>query len=596
MSPYLRRVAPLLTGALVLAGAPLLASSPASAVPTLPGVGCVVNAVQSVASTGGAQSIPDLGTAVTKTIPVADSGALEWLRVKTDLTHSRVGDLLVTLTSPAGSVLTLTSNNGGTSANSFNGTWWDDQAGLTNPPGSVAEAALASGPQTTLAPEEGLAGLRGENVNGNWVLSVTDQAINGSSGSLAGWTLEYATRSGAAPDVSDTGTGTLQGGAIPALGHQTFTYPFGDVTGTVRGVTTRFDITGATQDVKATLTDPTGNVVTLTNANPSGPFSSFAGGLTLTDAAGVVPGLGPIADQLVAFLFGGIKTVTPQEPLSLLNGDAASGLWTLDIWSLGGPLTLNSWGLDLTSSTCGLDGAITPLTQLPTSLPLGSTVAYAVSVTNNRLAPLDLSTLKLVLPNGLDLVSVTSTIGSCAGLSCALGTLLPGTQAVVVYLLKAVTDGVKNVSVLLTSGGTDALPLNNVLNIATTVPAGSGPGASVKDTTAPGLVLVLGKDKLRTVTTKGLLAAAGWTEAGKLVLTVKLPGKVAKKLKLPRVIGKRTVVTSKAGTAKIRVKITKKAARKLLKAHKKVRLVLKGQLRDAAGNLGKASAGGTYKP
>ena len=156
-------------------------------------------------------------------------------------------------------------------------------------------------------------------------------------------------------------------------------------------MTTRFDITGATQDVKATLTDPTGNVVTLTNANPSGPFSSFAGGLTLTDAAGVVPGLGPIADQLVAFLFGGIKTVTPQEPLSLLNGDAASGLWTLDIWSLGGPLTLNSWGLDLTSSTCGLDGAITPLTQLPTSLPLGSTVAYAVSVTNNRLAPLDLA-------------------------------------------------------------------------------------------------------------------------------------------------------------------------------------------------------------
>jgi hypothetical protein len=77
---------------------------------------------------------------------------------------------------------------------------------------------------------------------------------------------------------------------------------------------------------------------------------------------------------------------------------------------------------------------------------------------------------------------------------------------------------------------------------------------------------------------------------------VKLPGKVAKKLKLPRVIGKRTIVTSKAGTAKVRVKISKKAAKKLLKAHQQVRLVVKGQIRDAAGNLGKASAGGTYKP
>jgi hypothetical protein len=48
---------------------------------------------------------------------------------------------------------------------------------------------------------------------------------------------------------------------------------------------------------------------------------------------------------------------------------------------------------------------------------------------------------------------------------------------------------------------------------------------------------------------------------------VKLPGKVATKLKLPRDIGKRTIVTSKAGTAKVRVTISTKAAKKLPKAH-----------------------------
>ena len=44
---------------------------------------------------------------------------------------------------------------------------------------------------------------------------------------------------------------------------------------------------------------------------------------------------------------------------------------------------------------------------------------------------------------------------------------------------------------------------------------------------------MLGKDKLRTIAKKGVLSAAGWTEGGRLTLKVKLPAKVAKKLRLP---------------------------------------------------------------
>ena len=56
---------------------------------------------------------------------------------------------------------------------------------------------------------------------------------------------------------------------------------------------------------------------------------------------------------------------------------------------------------------------------------------------------------------------MTSTLGSCAGLTCLLGTLLPGAEAIVVYVLKVVGDGVQNIVVTLSSLGGDAVPANN---------------------------------------------------------------------------------------------------------------------------------------
>ena len=151
----------------------------------------------------------------------------------------------------------------------------------------------------------------------------------------------------------------------------------------------------------------------------------------------------------------------------------------------------------------------------------------------------------------------------------------------------------QNIVVTLSSLGGDAIPANNVLRDLQHRHAGTSPA---KDTIAPSLVLMLGKDKLRTMAKKGVLSAAGWTEGGRLTLKVKLPAKVAKKLKLHKVIGKRVMTTTKAGTAKLRLKISKKAARKLLESNKKVRIIVKGRLKDAAGNVGKASAGAAYKP
>ena len=56
------------------------------------------------------------------------------LDVLTNITHTFAADMDITLTSPAGTVVTLTTDNGAGNDNTFNGTLWDDQA---DPDGQV---------------------------------------------------------------------------------------------------------------------------------------------------------------------------------------------------------------------------------------------------------------------------------------------------------------------------------------------------------------------------------------------------------------------------------------------------------------------------
>lgn len=585
--------APLIIGSLALAGTPLLAPSPAGATPALPSIGCAVNATESLSNLSDV-AITDLAVLpAVSTIDVPAEGVISWLRVRTDIVHSNPGDLLVTLTSPLGDVITLTSGNGGANDDVFDGTWWDDDAGEIVAPGSAAEAAYVNDvAQTLLAPEEALANLRGQGVTGEWTLTVLDRVpLNSGAASLTGWAIEYATRDGAAADHRSAASGPQAGGQVAAGETETFTYQVTDgLPGSVEDVAADLDINGGAEDVLATLTSPAGTVVTLTNGNGGGAMS-FLGGTTFADVGGLVAG--PVSD-LLASLLGHVALVAPQEPLSGLLGEGTGGVWTLALTNLGGaPITLNSWGLDLTSSSCGIDGMLTQLSTVPTDLPAGTTFTYAVAAVNDRLAPITGGSLGIELPAGLELVSVVTTLGSCTGLDCALGTLLPGSEAVVVYVLRAVTEGVQNVTLTLTQIDIDSLPLNNTVTFVTNVTQADNP--PTPDTTAPSLIMMLGKDKLATVSKKGVLAALAWTEAGKMGLRVKLPGKVAKRLKLPTLIGTRTLTTTKAGTAKIRLKVSRKAARKLARSKYKVRIIVKGQLRDAAGNVGKATASNTYK-
>ena len=73
--------------------------------------------------------IPDVGT-VTSTIVVSGASSFLFdLDVQTFLTHTFSADLDVTLTSPHGTVIKLTTDNGTSFDNVFNGTVWNDNAG-----------------------------------------------------------------------------------------------------------------------------------------------------------------------------------------------------------------------------------------------------------------------------------------------------------------------------------------------------------------------------------------------------------------------------------------------------------------------------------
>ncbi len=164
-------------------------NSPATA--PVPPPGCTATTTPFTNSTPVA--IPDL-TTVSSTIVVAGAPTyLLDLDLTTFITHTFAADLDITLTSPAGTVVTITTDNGGGGVNVFNGTVWDDNAGTANPPGPVTDNAFVSGVvETPLVPEEAMGAFIGEDPNGTWTLTITDDA-GGDTGTLNSWSLNIVT-------------------------------------------------------------------------------------------------------------------------------------------------------------------------------------------------------------------------------------------------------------------------------------------------------------------------------------------------------------------------------------------------------------------
>lgn len=109
------------------------------------------------------------------------------------LDHSYVGDLIIKLTSPQGTTVTLINQAGGeaNSGHNFCQTMLDDSAAA-----SIQDVLATDAPFTgTFKPASPLAAFNGQNANGTWILSVTD-VFPFDGGNVRAFSLHLTTYSG----------------------------------------------------------------------------------------------------------------------------------------------------------------------------------------------------------------------------------------------------------------------------------------------------------------------------------------------------------------------------------------------------------------
>ena len=369
--------------------------------------------------------IPTTISTITSTIVVSGAGTYLYdTDVITNITHTFNSDIDMTVTSPAGTVVTLTTDNGSSFDNVFNGTTWDDDA---NPAGQVpyttnngvvsdttfADLTLAS----PLVPEEALGAFVGEDPNGTWTLTISDDA-NGDGGAVT-WSLNLSTLP-APPTVANTTASNNTPVVIPtSIGVVTSTINVAGAGTSILDVDAITNITHTfNSDIDMTLTSPAGTVVTLTTDNGSSFDNTFNGTVWDDDAnpAGQVPyttNNGVATEHVYADLTLASPLV-PEEAMGAFIGEDPNGTWTLtisdDANGDGGAVT---WSLDIDTASCTVIGPGCTLT-CPTDITTMATDLNGAVV--NYPAPTAANCINVVcMPPSGSTFPVGTTVVTCTG-------------------------------------------------------------------------------------------------------------------------------------------------------------------------------------
>ncbi len=132
-------------------------------------------------SSSPAAPVPPL---VSDNIVVADAGAILDVDVEVNITHAFVGDLVVDLTSPAGTIVRLQNELGGSALDLI--TTFDDEGAGT-------------------VPTEPLSGFDGQSKQGTWTLAVDDVFPAADSGVVNSWTLVIEAQGAGFTDCNSNG-------------------------------------------------------------------------------------------------------------------------------------------------------------------------------------------------------------------------------------------------------------------------------------------------------------------------------------------------------------------------------------------------------
>ena len=305
---------------------------------------------------------------VTSTIVVSGAGSYLWdLDVTTFLAHSNCGDLEITLMSPAGTIVTLTTDNGSGGDNLFNGTVWDDDAnpgGLIpydDNDGMVTDSSFVDGTTgTPLTPEEALGAFIGEDPNGVWTLTISDDE-NSNGGVLTSWSLSVS----ALPSAPTETVASFENAADVLITDDTTVISQIHALGLNNRICKVRVLTHLKHTFLADLvigvTSPSGTIVTLSSENGEGFDNVFDGTQWDDDAnpAGQVPydnNDGLATDHLYVDLTTATP-LCPEEPFAAFIGEDPNGVWTLTIGDVqgGDEGVLEDWTLEIT--TCSYPDA-----------------------------------------------------------------------------------------------------------------------------------------------------------------------------------------------------------------------------------------------
>lgn len=272
-------------------------------------------------STGGSQSIPDLGS-VTSSIVVPNGMAVGDLNVTVNITHTYDNDLSMWLVDPTGGVSVYLASNVGASGDNFTNTVFDGSASTAIGSGSAPFTG-------TYRPTGDLSAFNGLNAQGAWTLHVAD-GVGGDVGTLVSWSMAIT------PLTTFQSTDVPRN--IPDLGtlNSTLTVPYGLA---IQDVNVRLSVTHTyDNDLAFWLVNPSGTLTVQLASGVGGSGGNFTN-TVFDDSAATAIGSG-------AAPFTG--TYRPVGSLAQFNGTDAGGTWTLRVSDqVGGDAgSLNSWSLD----------------------------------------------------------------------------------------------------------------------------------------------------------------------------------------------------------------------------------------------------------
>lgn len=189
-----------------------------------------------------------------------------------------------------------------------------------------------------------------------------------------------------------------------------------------------------------------------------GGYESWSG---TSMAAPQVSGAAALLLSRCALDTAGLKSslLNNADPTVALDGLTVSG-GRLNVYKALGSCTGEASGLSLTQS------------DSPDPVRANMELTYTLTVTNVSSAAATNVTLTDTLPAGVTLISASASQGTCGGIgtiTCALGGLAPGAQAVVTLVVKPSAPGVITNTATVTGAEADSDPGDNTATATTTV-------------------------------------------------------------------------------------------------------------------------------